>query len=49
MKKIATKNYKKKKRKPNPWAICASTVGRKDKEKYERCVLSVKKQHGIKK
>lgn len=26
----------------NPWAICTASVGRKDKEKYERCVLSVK-------
>jgi len=30
--------------KNNPWAICTAQVGRKDKEKYERCVKSVKKK-----
>jgi hypothetical protein len=30
------------KKKYNPFAICASSVGRKDKEKYERCVMGVK-------
>lgn len=34
-----------KKKKPNPWAICTSSVGRKDMEKYEKCVMDVKKQH----
>lgn len=38
---------------PNPWAICGKSVGKPKKKnkkgKYERCVLSVKKQHGIKK
>jgi hypothetical protein len=39
-----------KKGKPvNPWAICTESVGREDKEKYERCVLDVKKKHPIKK
>lgn len=33
----------KKKSKYNPWAICTSSVGRKDKKKYERCVMDVKK------
>jgi hypothetical protein len=33
---------KKKSKKYNPFAICASSVGRKDKEKYERCVMGVK-------
>jgi hypothetical protein len=33
---------KKKKSKYNPWAICTSSVGRKDMEKYERCVMDVK-------
>ena len=28
----------------NPWAICTSSVGREDKEKYEKCVKSVKKK-----
>ena len=30
--------------KNNPWAICTASVGREDKEKYEKCVKSVKKQ-----
>jgi len=29
----------------NLWAICTSSVGREDKEKYERCVKSIKKQN----
>ena len=29
----------------NPWAICTTQVGREDKEKYEKCVKSVKKQN----
>ena len=29
----------------NPWAICTDSVGREDKEKYEKCVKSVKKQN----
>jgi len=33
----------------NPWAICTDSVGREDKEKYERCVQQVKKTHKIKK
>ena len=36
-----------KKRKPNPWAICTAQVGREDKDKYEDCVMGVKKQHNI--
>ena len=31
------------KKKYNPWAICTAQVGRKDKKKYERCVMDVKK------
>ena len=31
--------------KNNPWAICTASVGRKDKEKYEKCVKSVKKDN----
>lgn len=38
---------KMKKRKPNPWAICTKSVGRDNKEKYERCVLKVKKKLGL--
>ncbi len=34
--------------KPNPWAICTDSVGREDKEKYERCVKDVKAQHNLK-
>ena len=37
-----------KKEKDNPWAICTASVGREDKEKYEKCVKSVKKEKGIK-
>lgn len=29
---------------PNPWAICHSQVGPKKTRKFERCVMSVKKQ-----
>ena len=32
----------------NPWAICTDSVGREDKEKYEACVMSIKKKHNIK-
>lgn len=32
----------KKKWKYNPWAVCTDKVGRKDKEKYEKCVMGVK-------
>jgi hypothetical protein len=34
---------KKKKSKYNPWAICTSSVGRKNKDKFERCVKDVKR------
>jgi hypothetical protein len=37
------KEGKGKSKKYNPWAICTSTVGRKDKKKYERCVMGIKK------
>ena len=33
--------------KNNPWAICTASVGREDKEKYEKCVKSIKKEKGI--
>ena len=36
------------KEKNNPWAICTASVGREDKDKYEKCVKSVKKEKGIK-
>jgi hypothetical protein len=35
-------------KKNNPWAICTASVGREDKDKYEACVMDVKKQKGIK-
>lgn len=31
----------------NPWAVCTSSTGREDKEKYEKCVKSVKKDQGV--
>jgi hypothetical protein len=30
------------KKKYNPFAICTASVGRKDKKKYERCVMGIK-------
>jgi hypothetical protein len=38
-----TEGKKKSKKKANPWAICTSSIGRKNKKKYEDCVMSVKK------
>lgn len=35
---------KKKSYDPNPWAVCTKSVGRDDSDKYERCVLDVKKK-----
>lgn len=34
-------------KKNNPWAICTSSVGREDKEKFEKCVKDVKKEKGV--
>lgn len=34
--------YNEEEAKNNPWAICTASVGREDKEKYERCVMDVK-------
>ena len=34
--------YLEEEEKNNPWAICTSSVGREDKEKYEKCVKSIK-------
>jgi len=28
--------------KNNPWAICTASVGRENKEEYEKCVMGVK-------
>lgn len=40
---MAEGKKKNKKKSYNPWAICTSSVGRKDMKKYERCVMDVKK------
>lgn len=47
--KSADESKKSKNKKPNPWAICTSSVGRKDMEKYEKCVQDVKHQKSKKK
>jgi len=47
---IEAKKKKKKKKKwdPNPWAVCHTTVNKdKNPEKYERCVMKVKKQQAF--
>ena len=36
-------------KKVNPWAVCTASVGRGDKDKYERCVMDDKRKQGIKK
>ena len=36
--------YFEEKKEKNPWAICTASVGREDKEKYEKCVMAVKKE-----
>jgi len=39
------KKGKKKDWNPNPWAVCHTTVDKKkDPEKFERCVMDVKKK-----
>lgn len=42
-----TDEGKKKNKKPNPWAICTSSIGRKNKKKYEKCIMDVKKQYDL--
>jgi hypothetical protein len=37
-------NKKKNVKKYNPWAVCTASVGRKNKKKYEDCVMGVKKK-----
>ena len=39
-----TEGKKKKKKKYNPWAVCTASVGRKNKKKFEDCVMGVKKK-----
>jgi len=48
---LKTEEAKKKKgKKVNPWAVCNKSVGKKkNPEKFERCVMDVKKKHPIKK
>lgn len=36
-------------KKPNPWAICHSSTGPEKSDKFERCVMKIKKKYGIKK
>ncbi|MFA5312392.1 MAG: hypothetical protein WC375_03610 [Methanomassiliicoccales archaeon] len=44
-----SKKKKHKKWNPNPWAVCHTTVDKsKDPEKYERCVMDVKKKQNKK-
>lgn len=35
------------KKENNPWAICTARVGRENKDKYESCVIDIKKEKGI--
>jgi len=35
------------KKKDNPFAICTESVGRENKDKYERCVMDIKKKNKI--
>jgi len=45
-----TQEAKKKGKAVNPWAVCHTTVDKKkNPEKFENCVLDVKKKHKIKK
>jgi len=47
--KLAKKKSKgKKKWNPNPFAVCTVSTGREDKDKYERCVMDVKKKQNKK-
>jgi hypothetical protein len=38
------KKGQKKMKKYNPWAVCTASVGRKNKKKYEDCVMGVKEK-----
>lgn len=35
------------KKKVNPWAVCHASTGPKKTAKFERCVMDVKKKHGM--
>jgi len=44
--KLAKNKYPKNEMTPyNPFAVCTESTGREDKEKYERCIQSLKKQN----
>ena len=45
--KIEVDAKKKKKWNPNFWAVCTKSVGREDKDKYERCVMHVKEKQAF--
>ena len=44
-KKIAGKIPKSETTPYNPWAVCTESVGRENKDKYEKCVQHIKKQN----
>ncbi len=44
-KKIAGKIPKRELEPANPFAICTESVGRENKDKYERCIMKIKKQN----
>ena len=35
-------------KKTNPWAICHSQLGKKKTDKFERCVMDIKRKEGTK-
>jgi hypothetical protein len=43
---IVEAKKKEEKKDNNPWAICTESVGRDNPEKYERCIMEVKKKNG---
>ena len=44
-KKIAGKIPKSETAPYNPWAVCTESVGRENKDKYEKCIQHIKKQN----
>jgi hypothetical protein len=44
--KLAKSKYPKSETTPyNPWAVCSRSVGREDKDAYERCIMHLKDQN----
>ena len=41
------KEEAKKKKKVNPWAVCTKSVGRENEEKFESCVMDIKKKQNM--